>query len=306
MTGNDIVKKITEVAFKNGMDVSRVFSDMLDSFISFLSVERLQENDCDLTKVMQSIKDDKWFETFIMWVEWVYSRQKRGVAVDAFDFYEEAVKSKGKAQILGQFYTPMPICDLMAEITYKNDKEVSIVNDSAVGSGRTLLGYQNVLLKKRSPEVAYYIANDIDEQSVKMCALNLAINNMMGRVLCADGLTLHYNWGYEINETKYPIHSDIACIRRLPNSKYSENHEERQKECIAMMTLEEERREKLQALYKLRVGNIGQCLKLIVKNKQTYKIFKESELMPTLKNISKTMQKYYNIPQNNINENKEI
>lgn len=296
MTGNDIVKKITEVAFKNGMDVSRAFSDMLDSFITFLSVERLQENDCNLLKVMQANENDKWFETFMMWVEWVYEKQKRGVAVDAFDFYEESVKSKGKAQILGQFYTPMPICDLMAEVTYAGDKEVSIVNDSAVGSGRTLLGYQNVLLKKRSPEVAYYIANDIDEQSVKMCTLNLAINNVMGRVLCADGLTLHYNWGYEINETKYPIHSDIASIRRLPNSKYSDNHEERQRECIAMMTLEDDRREKLQALYKLRIGNIGQCLKLIVKNKDTHKIFKEAELMPQLKSISRAMQKYYNIP----------
>ena len=291
MKGEDIVRKITEVGLKDGMEISRAFTEMLDAFISFLSIERLKENKCDVVEVMRSIKDEKWFETFTMWLEWVNERQKGGVVIDAFDFYEDAVKSKGKAQVFGQFYTPITICDMMAELTYTGDKEVSVVNDSAVGSGRTLLGYANILSRKKSPEVAYYIANDIDEQSVKMCTINFAINGMIGRVLCADGLMLHYNYGYEINEIKYPMWSNATSIRRLPDSQHSDDDNERKRECVAMMSLEADRKEKLQALYELRTGNIEPCVKMIPSDNLLQKEVIIAQLQP----LAKAMAEYYGI-----------
>lgn len=292
ITGESIVKQIMSIGMKSGMDMSRAFSEMLDAFIDFLSIERLQACNCDMAQVMESIKDHKWCETYGMWLNWVYRRQSNGKVVDAFDFYEESVKSKGKASALGQFYTPQPICDMMAEMQYQAGNEVALIHDSAVGSGRTLLGYANVLQKKKSPEVAYYIANDIDEQSVKMCTLNFAINGMYGRVLCADGLLLHYNWGYEINETKYPMHTDMLSIRRLPDSKHSGDHEERQMECNYWLQLEKERREKLQALYQCRIGNPDPCINMIPESANLVeRICAEEQLI----NLSQAMAKYYNI-----------
>lgn len=212
--------------------------------------------------------------------------------IDAFDFYEESVKSKGKASALGQFYTPMPLCDLMAEINYQGGNEVTMIHDSAVGSGRTLLGYANVLNKKKSPEVAYYIANDIDEQSVKMCTLNFAINGMLGRVLCADGLLLHYYWGYEVNEVRYPMHTDMVAVRRLPAAQHLESHEAKQDECNYWLQIEPERREKLQALYQCRIGNPEPCIRMIP---ATSGIEEQTFTTMHLLRLSDAMARFYGI-----------
>ena len=291
-SGEAIVKKLTSTAFAKGRDLSTCFSEMLDKFIDFLSYERLQENGCDEAKVMASIKDDDWFEVFMMWLEWVEEQQRMGRIIDAFDFYEGAVKSKGKADMLGQFYTPMALCDLMADVIDGEQKEVVTVLDCAVGSGRTLLGHANTLIKHKRPNVAYYQGGDIDTQSVKMCTLNLAVNGLLGRVLIANGLTLEYYGGYEVNEVKYPFWTQSTSIRKLPKPQGFSKREDVQRECNAYMQLESERKEKLEALYQCRIGNPQPCIGMIPTSvSQVEKAMAEAQII----SMSKAMANHYGI-----------
>lgn len=291
-SGEEIVKKLTSTAFAKGRDLSTCFSDMLDKFIDFLSYERLQENGCDEVRIMESIKDDPWFDIFMMWLEWVEEQQRMGRIIDAFDFYEGAVKSKGKADMLGQFYTPMALCNLMADVIDGEQKEVVTVLDCAVGSGRTLLGHANTLIKHKRPNVAYYQGGDIDTQSVKMCTLNLAINGLLGRVLIANGLTLEYYGGYEVNEVKYPFWTQSTSIRKLPKPQGFTKVEDVQRECNAMMQLESERKEKLEALYQCRIGNPQPCISMIPTSvSQVEKAMAEAQII----SMSKAMANHYGI-----------
>lgn len=291
MNGDSIIKAITQQAFSKGRDLATCFTDMLDAFIDFLSYERLQANGCDVTKVMESIKDDDWFEIFLMWLEWVEEKQRCGRTVDAFDFYEGAVKSKGKADMLGQFYTLMALCNCMAEVIDEEPKEgVVTVLDCAVGSGRTLLGHANTFIKHKRPNVAYYQGGDIDTQSVKMCTINLAINGLLGRVLIANGLTLEYYGGYEVNEVKYPFWTQSTSIRKLPKPQGFSKVEDVQRECNAYMQLESERKEKLEALYQCRIGNPQPCISMIPTSvSQVEKAMAEAQII----SMSKAMANHF-------------
>lgn len=214
--GSDIVAKMNALTYSRGKQVSEVFTDMLDAFIDFMSLERLQRHEFDIVALLTEIKDEPFFDIYQLWLEWVNQEQRKNGVVDAFDFYEDAVKSKGKADALGQFYTPMSLCKLMGDIVAPSDapeNDVEVILDCACGSSRTLLGhYQKAWTQDN---ICYYVAGDIDSQSVKMSAINMAINGMFGRCVCGDALALEYRFGYEINEVKYPIPTPYCSIRPL-------------------------------------------------------------------------------------------
>lgn len=95
-------------------------------------------------------------------------------------FYEQEV-SHGRN---GQYFTPFPICHLMASIT-DDDKEVPrSVLDPSCGSGRMLMAYS-----KRIPLQSGFYGIDLDPSCVKMTAINLFLNGRSGEVMRADALT---------------------------------------------------------------------------------------------------------------------
>jgi type I restriction-modification system DNA methylase subunit len=98
------------------------------------------------------------------------------------EFFEQNI-SNGRN---GQFFTPYPICILMASIT--NTEKVSDepfrILDPACGSGRMLLAAHD-----RNGSGHEYYGIDIDRSCVKMAALNLFLNGMWNsEVMCANAL----------------------------------------------------------------------------------------------------------------------
>lgn len=86
----------------------------------------------------------------------------------------------------GQYFTPMPICRFMAEITATDELPPNrSVNDPACGSGRTLLAarFKDVNLHLR------YYGSDIDPLCAKMCAVNLYLWGCTGEIACMDSLS---------------------------------------------------------------------------------------------------------------------
>ncbi len=93
----------------------------------------------------------------------------------------------------GQFFTPEPICDLMAQMT--GTHEGKTVHDPCCGSGRLLLAAAKIDRSRT------FYGQDIDLRCVRMTALNLGFHNLYGYVIWANSLTteqrLTYRTGFD-------------------------------------------------------------------------------------------------------------
>lgn len=87
----------------------------------------------------------------------------------------------------GQFMTPEPISDMMAAMSLPSEKTDldgrRSVNDPCCGSGRMLLS-----AAKLQPNW-HFVGQDVDLRCVRMTAINLALRNHYGHVVCGNSLS---------------------------------------------------------------------------------------------------------------------
>lgn len=203
-------------AHRNGMDFAQAFSEMLDFFIETFDTDKAKAAKYDYTSLLRERKacNQPLFELLISWIQETMQGIREEGACDFFGtMYEEAVKGKFKSAVMGQFFTPLSICRAMAETT--NDPKALIVNDSACGSGRTLLAYFAEYGKGH-----YYYGEDLDPICVKMCALNMMIHGMPGEVIHHDALEQSFITGYEVNELMWPMATPFATIRKINEQEW--------------------------------------------------------------------------------------
>ena len=225
-----IIRQIEFSVQKHGHDRQQGLAIWLDYLIDLFDVKYIMNGTFEKYLVEKSEKDENLYNATIMWLEIVAKKIDEGGWIDVFgEIYEEMYQSKGKSSMLGQFFTPKGLCDLMANMNGPIDGKIG---DPACGSGRTLLAaYVN-------NKKAYYIGEDIDGISCKMCALNLMIHGAKGRVICHDTLNspVYFNWGYEINEVRYPIPTPFYSLRRISNVK-PDREEEKEIQKIEQLKL---------------------------------------------------------------------
>lgn len=101
----------------------------------------------------------------------------------------------------GQFFTPQPICDMMSEITMNGEiKDGMNVLDCACGSGRMLLS-----AAKKNRNLLFY-GSDVDINCVKMTAINMIVNSMVGEVAHMNALSLEHWGSYHIKKVLTGTH----------------------------------------------------------------------------------------------------
>ncbi|WP_110113243.1 N-6 DNA methylase [Bacillus sp. CGMCC 1.16541] len=101
----------------------------------------------------------------------------------------------------GQFFTPMSVCELMAElIIVDRMKEIEergyfTINEPAVGGGATIIGMANVLQKRKInyQRVMRVTAQDIDIKSVHMCYIQLSLLGIDAVVMRGDTLAMKFD-----------------------------------------------------------------------------------------------------------------
>lgn len=144
---------------------------------------------------------------------------EHGQWLDVFGIlYEEMYLSRGKASKTGQFFTPQSVSDLMAQISGLGAGDHGRVNDCAAGSGRLLLAHymEKSKLDHSAGRRFEYVAQDSDPIACKMCALNLMVHGMYGRVECRDTLRMSKpTVVYYINEVKYPFNTPYYSVRTV-------------------------------------------------------------------------------------------
>lgn len=104
--------------------------------------------------------------------------------------------AKSRRQALGQFFTPIPVCDLVAEMMCSDDSQPQSVLDPGSGSGRLLIS----AAKRLHPD-SLFTAIDKDRVCADMSALNLLFFNMNGVAMWGDALAGEFWDGYQTQRT---------------------------------------------------------------------------------------------------------
>ena len=112
----------------------------------------------------------------------------------------ELITSGYKSSMLGQYFTPEPVVELMTSILdIGNREKFERVLDPACGSGRMGLSAASHAHKKG--KMVWVTMNDIDPICTKVTAVNMALHGVVGEALCMNGLDIEgdsYKFGYQI------------------------------------------------------------------------------------------------------------
>ena len=103
----------------------------------------------------------------------------------------------------GQFFTPMPICSLMAELQMADaEKELTTkpyitVNDPCTGSCALLLGYAGAMKRHKIDYQTKMraVATDIDLKCVHMAYIQLALYNIPAVIIHGNSITVE-EWSH--------------------------------------------------------------------------------------------------------------
>lgn len=137
--------------------------------------------------------------------------------LDCFgDFFMEHL-SFGKN---GQFFTPQPICDMMAQITNPTGFGKRVV-DCCCGSGRMLLSAAKI-----NRNLLFYGA-DNDRNCAMMCLINLCLNGMLGEVAWMNSLSNQFYDGWRIEPhpqtfspyIRHITEAESEIVLKLPEKK---------------------------------------------------------------------------------------
>lgn len=100
-----------------------------------------------------------------------------------------------EASRMGQFFTPVSLCNLMAQMT-ADDKPGSIVNDCSAGSSRNLIAHARLHPQNRFNYT--YVAQDLDRRCILMSVLNFVMFGMKGVVIYMNTLSMQVYFGFRI------------------------------------------------------------------------------------------------------------
>ena len=217
---------LSQQAKEDGRPYEMALSDFCDYLLDLFSVEAFEgDQEGFLAWQQQRLQAKPNFAILAMaWLNDVSQAMDRGQWLDVFGMlYEGMYLTAGKASKTGQFFTPASVSDLLSAIISPGKIEApsakiegSTVNDCAAGSGRLLLAhYMEVSKLDHSAGRRYqYIAQDSDPLVCKMCALNMMVHGMNGKVICQDTLAQSTPSAvYCINEIRYPFVSPYYSVR---------------------------------------------------------------------------------------------
>ncbi|MEM6721120.1 MAG: N-6 DNA methylase [Bacteroidota bacterium] len=178
-------------------DLARVFDDFLSLVICSFHRTNIQ------SKLKQKDVDNE--ELYLIIIK-KYDRKAIDLFPKLLGALELSVYNKHYSDLLGdyftqyitrgqngQFFTPEPICELMAQLNMSDITKDKRVYDPASGSGRTLLSFA-----KHAPD-NYFFANDVSSTCAKMTTLNFFLNGLRGEVAWMNTLSLEWYSAWQVN-----------------------------------------------------------------------------------------------------------
>ena len=219
-----LAQHIRNFAYQTGKDNKQVLDDLLTYIIGAFNPERQPDPTWKYTKEQNG-------EFFSMMQEYFLVMQKELTHLEWFDAWGDlfmALTPKGGSK--GQFFTPVSLCNLLADVTDKPMEAEAVCNgfgkrvtvcDPAAGSSRNLLAAHATFIKNNR-EKPYLIAEDVDAMCCKMSAINMMVHGCYGEVICHDtlGEPKNVRIGYIVNEGMYPLQPGFPTIRIKTEPEY--------------------------------------------------------------------------------------
>lgn len=179
-------------------DYATVFDDFLTMCIPNFSLSEQYAVERDKVKEKYNEKEIQYFRDCFSEMVRVYEDQfQTNSWYDFFGEIYQTITSGYKSQKMGQFFTPAPVCDMIAR-SIIGDKITSgqTVNDPACGSSRMLLAAHGLTIY--NGKRLYLVAQDVDPMCCKMSVLNFIFHGCEGEVLCMNTITMDYRFGYKV------------------------------------------------------------------------------------------------------------
>lgn len=205
----NLVKLITDFTYQNGLEVSRVFDDLLRYIIQGYTLPGHPGlKDWHYTKEQNAVFYEMHYQIILI----MQRELKHKLWFDVFgNIYEEFIASKSRRSNSGQFFTPPSICDLMTDINAPKEQRIvgKTISDPTCGSGRNLLAFHAKHVGN------YYVAEDIDRTCCMMTVCNFIIHGVEGEVIWHNTLqpdTFYGGW-----KTNEQLNSLFSKYRGIPH-----------------------------------------------------------------------------------------
>ena len=168
-----------------------VFEDFLDFSLLMLSWNKKAEDFKELESRWTKKEEYERFTDMLL----LYCEMAEGYNDPLGDLFMEFLSNDKR----GQFFTPMEICTMMAQMQINPDMPAAqTVCDPCSGSARMLLAAAKI-----NPGLVFYAA-DVDKTCCKMSALNMMMNQMEGEVAWMDTLRMEHWQSWHLRKCTAP------------------------------------------------------------------------------------------------------
>lgn len=175
--------------------INQVFDDFLKMVICAYSIGRMED---EYNRIAKNYDPDEipLFGSALTELIMEHERtNNRSEWVDVVGTTFEQINSASSASRMGQFFTPVSLCRMMAEMTQDGKTEGS-VNDPTCGSSRNLIAHAQLHPNNRFN--FWYVGSDLDERCVNMSVINFIMFGMKGVVIHMNALSMEIFKGYRV------------------------------------------------------------------------------------------------------------
>lgn len=213
----DIIKEMEHFAYSHGY--GKVFNDFVEWLVFQHQFPPAEKNPL---KNYSETEQKRFLSMYQTLQKEVRNRvslwNKDETYYDPLGKLYENIKSHHKSSLLGQFFTPIHIVDMMTKIVdiSENRGEVIRILDPACGSGRFGLAASTHAMGKGIP--TWVTMNDIDPVCTNMTAVNMALNGVVGEAVCMDGLDIEghsFRFAYRVEPIYFYIPEGMRELYRL-------------------------------------------------------------------------------------------
>ena len=189
--------------FQHKYDLSLIFDDLLTIIICALGQGTQEVLYLETIKKYTRAELDIFCKLFGELLLIYQKANTNGDWCDPLGEYYECLASNYKKSSFGQFFTPKPICNLMAQFTADTNDFGYTINEPCSGSGRMVLAFNHFA------QGNYFVCEDLDPICCKMTAINLCMHEIRAEVHCHDAIrndsdrfTLAINYEFWKHNTK--------------------------------------------------------------------------------------------------------
>ena len=206
-------------SFSGRFNPPQIFSDFLEMTICALSMQQEEERYLEIAAKYDKQELNKFAEALAAMISEMGDLHN-GFSDPLGDYFQEYITHGHN----GQFFTPLPITELLARITIPGPTKFQKILDPAAGSARTLL-YAAAIIGPHN----YFYAADNDRNCAMMAAINLCFHGLPGEAACMNSLSNEYYFGWKIETFPLPHLSKITeaqsyiLLREIKKTEFKEN-----------------------------------------------------------------------------------